>query len=182
MNAFRMTLLTAWVLLLSGCLNDPFQGSVVQMDLLADTDPSSLVRTAEGDASHYELWAGFGEQGVASLGKFTVNSNFGVFEYPSGQTRIGSVFNPSIALQDTGVRLTTELDLSTATEIFITVERNGETDYAPSSQVIMFGTLQQDGQGTLRGALSGEYTNRLGETRRPAGRVAIVIAGDHVYF
>ena len=72
--------------------------------------------------------------------------------------------------------------MTNATLAFITAEPNGETDIAPSGFTIMDGPLTSDKQGELRGTMTGQYTNILGEVRNPVSRITIIIAEDNVSF
>jgi len=178
-------LLIATILLgssLTACLSEPFTGSTVQIDFLADFDPNLVVRMPDGQRSHYELWAVFGESGVLSIGRFVVDADYAVLDYPAQQTRIGSVFNVNVdPITASGVRFDTEARLEGATELFITIEADGETDAAPSGNVIMRGDLVAEPIGTLRSVLTGQYTNLLGETRNPIGEAAVTLAEDHAF-
>jgi len=171
-------LVTGWIWI--GCLADPFTGATVTVDLLTDMDPNSLIRMPDGSTTHYEMWIEFSDYGVLSIGKFTVDSSAHVLEYPSGE-RIGSITGAD-DLRRSGVRWTSPSDLSTATAAFITAEPNGETDIAPSGFMIQSGTLLNTAEGELRGQMSGQYTNRLGEVRNPVSRITIIIAEDNVSF
>ena len=171
-------LVTGWVW--AGCLADPFTGATVTLDLLSDMDPSGLVRMPDGSPTHYELWVEFADYGVLSIGKFSVDSSAHVLDYPSGE-RIGSVTGAD-DLRRSGVRWTSPSNLSTATEVFITAEPNGETDIAPSGFMIQDGLLLHPAQGELRGQMTGQYYNVLGELRNPVARVTIIIAEDNVSF
>ena len=163
------------------CLADPFTGSQVTVDLLAGVAPSSSVRLPDGANSHYELWVAFGDEGVVSIGKFVVTGELTVVSYPDVENRIGSVTGAEDGRRS-GVRWVSEYRLDRATTAFVTLEPNGETDIAPSRVTIMDGDLAEDGPGTLRGQMEGEYTNFLGETLNPVVRITIIIAEDDVYF
>lgn len=169
-------LLVLWMS--TACLTEPFTGSVIQIDFFSDLDPSGLVRMPDGSDSHYELWAQFGDEGVVSLGTFIVTTEFHVNGYPEVDRRLGTVFNPSIDIQSSGVRFNHEASLERAGSMFLTIEPNGETDISPSGVVVLEGPLAYDGEGLLRGVLTGEYTNVLGEQRLPQAAVAVILALD----
>lgn len=176
-----MMMLCLFLSLGLGCLAEPFTGSTVQLDFLADVEPSLVVRMPDGERTHYELWVVFGAAGVMSLGQFVVDSEYAVLDYPAQSTRLGSVFNVNVdPITASGVRFVSEASLEGATELFISIEPNGETDVAPSGVVIMRGLLEAEEPNTLRASLTGQYTTLLGEIKTPIATAAIVIVEDHV--
>ena len=170
-------LILLWITV--GCLAEPFTGSTVQIDFIAGMEPNVVVRLPDGSNGHYELWAQFGDEGVASIGQFVVTPELHVTAYPNVDQRIGTVFYRSFDLQGSGVRFVTEFSLERVGSLFITLEPNGETDIAPSGIMIMEGPVAYDGEGLLRGTLTGQYDTMLGETKRPVATVAIVLAEDN---
>lgn len=163
-----------------GCLTEPFTGSTVLIDFVGGMEPSALVRLPDGSSGHYELWAQFGDEGVLSLGRFIVTPEYHVNSYPDVDQRIGTVYNQSFDLQGSGVRFVTEFSLERVGSLFVTLEPNGETDIAPSGILIMEGPVAYDGEGLLRGELTGEYQTILGDTKLPVADVAIALAQDNV--
>lgn len=172
-------LVTGWIWV--GCLQNPFTGAQVTVDLLTDIDANTLVRMPDGSPTHYELWAEFDDYGVVSIGKFVVDSLGHVLDYPDTEVRIGSVTGAD-DLRRSGVRWTSTTDLTDASVAFVTAEPNGETDISPSGYVIMDGRLTSNKEGELRGTMTGQYTNILGEERNPVSRITIIIAEDNVSF
>ena len=86
-------------------------------------------------------------------------------------------------LRRSGVAFRTETNLEEATEVFITLEPNGETDISPSGVTIMEGTIgAADDTGIRRADITGTYTNRLGEVRTPVGKVVIMLTQDETFF
>jgi hypothetical protein len=164
-----------------GCLADPFTGATVVVDFVSDLAPSSAVRLPDGSDTHYELWVQFEQLGVLSVGKFVVSSDSHILSYPDVENRIGSVTGAD-DLRRSGVRFVSQANLRSATSAFVTLERNGETDIAPSPSVIMEGALTRERDGELRGVMEGEYRDRLNNLRRPEAWVTIIIAEDNAFF
>ncbi len=76
-------------------------------------------------------------------------------------------------LQLGGVELPTNVDLANATDLFITLEKNADASPSPSTDVVLKGTLQQDGS-VLRGTLKSP-------SNRPVqGAVTILPVKDEV--
>jgi hypothetical protein len=163
------------------CLAQPFTGSTVVVDFLDDLVPSSTVRLPDGSSAHYELWVQFGDQGVLSIGRFIVDGDLHVLSYPDGTRRIGSVTGADDNRRS-GVNFTSQANLSHATDAFVTLEPDGETDAAPSGDVIMSGALTSPAKGDLRGEMTGQYQNRLGVVLSPFARITIIIAEDNAFF
>ena len=162
----------------TGCLEDNYTGSLLVIDFLSELEPSAAVPTSVGAPSHYELWAGFGEDGVISLARFSVGADYGVFDYVDPSVRLGTVFNQNINLQYSGFRLEVPYYLGKTESLFITLEENGETDIAPSEEVVLSGEMMPESYAVLRGELEGEYVNILGQNRHPTAQVSIVMLGE----
>jgi hypothetical protein len=161
-----------------GCLEDNYTGSLLVIDFLSELGPSAAVPTSNGSPSHYELWASFGDEGVISLARFSVGSDYGIFDYIDETVRLGTVFNQNINLQYSGFRVETPYYLGHADSLFMTLEENGETDVAPSAEVVLSGSLMPENYAVLRGDMVGEYENILGQIRYPTAQVAIVLLGE----
>ncbi|MBN1945398.1 MAG: hypothetical protein JW797_06945 [Bradymonadales bacterium] len=174
-----ISLITA--LLVGGCLADPYTGSYVVVDFLTDLSPSAIVQMPDGTTSHYEMWVQFDDQGVISLGKFSVDVNGHVLAYPGMTERIGSLTGADDRRRS-GVEWDSPYQLEGVTSAFVTIETNGETDYAPSGVVIMEGEVEPTEPGRLSGQMSGQYTTRLGEQKNPTARITILLAEDQATF
>ena len=129
-----------------GCSED--QGTVVALTLEKGFE-------IQAEATHYELFATVG-QGAVSLLKFELR------DLGAGRPKeVVDHFAPNVVYGITdefdflfyrpvgGVRFRTPVNLTGATELFITSEQNGDTDPAPSREVKMACTLGPGGAGTL---------------------------------
>jgi hypothetical protein len=163
---------------LSSCVVTPYRGGTIQIDFLADLANSDIVRMPDGSRSHYELWAGFDDDGVLSIATFVVDASRAIYAYPDETRRIGTVQQDLAEGTDTGARFTTEASLESATRLFVTIEADGETDFSPSGVVVMTGDLTFDGEGLMRGRLEGQYTTLLGQTLNPIATAAVVLTED----
>ena len=83
--------------------------------------------------------------------------------------------DPGTSLPVGGVEISTPVDCTGATEIFITVEPDERGTALPSHDVILQGYLTQK----LQGATAGELTNPDGYTRI-SGHVSVVVLKDDV--
>jgi hypothetical protein len=145
-------------LALSSCLLEPFTGSDVILEFGTGTFNSGDV--VNRSTQHYELFATLND-GVVSVGKFTIDERLDAFEVPSGE-RIGAASHQGSSLPVSGIEFHTEVQLQDAEQILVSIEDNGDTDYSPNGPIVGRATLEVGDDGHPRGVLVGDVPTLAG--------------------
>ena len=143
---------------------------------------------ASVDGEHYELFATVNESPVA-LKRFVVRnepSSAGLavktildFDPPYNVLGVTDSLDANGLLQG-GVQFSVPIDLSGATEIFATIELDGESDPAPSQTVVFHGVLQSVQRGTLSTILRDIEAPSVRQTNTELGTAALVLPDDGI--
>ncbi len=170
-----LALLVAIVFSCPACLPDTFRGSDVVLEVGTQAGPDITNRSTE----HYELFATV-NQGVVSIGKFRVDAELVAWEHP-GTQKIGVANRqPAGGLPQSGIRFTTDVNLADAENVFLTIEKNGETDLSPSEVVIGRGTLVDGRRSVLVADLEGEVPVLGATVPLVDSRVAVILGEGEV--
>lgn len=170
------------LVMLAGCAD--YGGTEVYMTLNA-----GILSSVDGE--HFELFASVNGSAV-SLKRFTVRnepSSEGLavkaildFDPPYAELGVTDSVDTNGLLQG-GVFFRTAVDLTSATDVFATVELDGESDPAPSQEVIFRGQLIASARGTLSAILIDPTVSSVRRTNTELGTLTLVLqGGDRVGF
>ena len=167
------------VLSFAGCTD--FGGTQLHMTLNAGV-------LASADGEHYELFATVNGSAV-SLKRFIIQnepSSAGlavktVLDFDPPYSRLGVTDSlDSNGLLQGGISFRLPLDLSSATEVFATIELDGESDPAPSRTVVFQGTLRAVSRGTISAILVDSVLSSVRRTNTELGTITLVLPDDGI--
>jgi hypothetical protein len=143
---------------------------------------------ASSDGEHYELFATVNGSAV-SLKRFIVRNEppgeglavKAIIDFDPPYTQLGVTDSlDANGLLQGGARFGLPIDLSGATEVFATIELDGESDPAPSKSVVFNGTLQGVTRGTLSAVLLDVAAPSVRQTNTELGTITLVLPDDGI--
>ena len=138
---------------------------------------------ASADGEHYELFATIDGSAVL-IKRFTVRNEAAAlglsvktvvdFDPPYTELGVTDSLDPNGLLQG-GIYFQTPIDLTSASEVFATVEADGDSDPAPSLDVLFRGQLQALSRGTTSAILLDPVVSGVRQTNSELGTLTLIL-------